>query len=348
MSKICDFKNQEILLKELVKVIENELDKEAQYNRIKEYYGSNLSTGILISIDQVKESDNEQSNDIIERIYDKPQIRLQDFLSDINIILKDSTLFCTCIYIINQGMSYRHQYQVFLQSSKVIFHMGFIHPRWYESIPTEITNYIIVAQENKDYTTKALCYIDQIWSANVYTSNIKEKVSKKIEFGSTISVAKTSIQVAVAEGVASELIRLLTQFITKYHHNTGLNIKEVHSISHFNDEIQESSYNYQQQPLVVVKECNILKISNPEYHKPKVDIVDLIGVEFKVQFNGINYNEFHRKTVPKLDTRSQREMGNSFEVGYWIPKENSSDLNTGSQEIRISSEVDTKSNRNWH
>ena len=36
-----------------------------------------LYQGILISIDQVKESDNEQSNDIIEHIYDKPQIRLQ-------------------------------------------------------------------------------------------------------------------------------------------------------------------------------------------------------------------------------------------------------------------------------
>ncbi|CAB4429007.1 unnamed protein product [Rhizophagus irregularis] len=295
------------LLKELVKVIENELDKEAQYSRIKEYYGSNPSTGlpstyntifknidsilkdhlapiplslqraqmkqsllyqgILISIDQVKESDNEQSNDIIERIYDKPQIRLQDLLSDINsdeiqeiweiyyitvtsststphyvVILKDSTLFCTCMYIINQGMPCRHQYRVLLQSSKAIFHMGFIHPR---------------------------CYIDQIWSANVYTSNIKEKVSKKIEFGSTMSVVKTSVQVAVAEGVASELIGLLTQFITKYRRNTGLNIEEVHSISHFNDEIQESSYNYQRQPLVVVEECNIPKISNPEYHKSK-------------------------------------------------------------------------------
>ncbi|CAB4396453.1 unnamed protein product [Rhizophagus irregularis] len=100
-------------------------------------------------------------------------------------------------------------------------------------------------------------------------SNIKERVNKKIEFDSTMLVAKTSIQVAVAEGVASKLIGLLTQFITKYHHNTGLNIEEVHSISHFNNEIQESSYNYQQQPLVVVEECNILKISNSEYHKPK-------------------------------------------------------------------------------
>ncbi|RGB36287.1 hypothetical protein C1646_758248 [Rhizophagus diaphanus] len=84
-----------------------------------------------------------------------------------------------------------------------------------------------------------------------------------------MSVAKTSVQIAVVEGVALELIGFLTQFITKYHHNTGLNIEEVHSISHFNDEIQESSYNYQRQPLVVVEKCNILEISNPKYHKPK-------------------------------------------------------------------------------
>jgi hypothetical protein len=34
------------LLKELVKVIEQELDKESQYTRIKDYYGSNPSTGL--------------------------------------------------------------------------------------------------------------------------------------------------------------------------------------------------------------------------------------------------------------------------------------------------------------
>jgi len=177
------------------------------------------------------------------------------------------------MYIINQGMPCRHQYRVLLQSSKAIFHMGFIHPRWYELIPTETTNYTIVAQGNKDYTTKALHYIDQIRTANVYTSNIRENVNKKIEFGTTMSVAKTSIQVAIAEGVTPELIGLLTQFITKYHNNTGLNIEEVHhSISHFNDEIQESSSvsnNHQRQPFIELEERNIPEISNPEYHKPK-------------------------------------------------------------------------------
>ncbi|CAG8760494.1 17590_t:CDS:2, partial [Racocetra fulgida] len=35
------------LLKELVTVIEQELEKEAQYTRIKDYYGSNLSVGLI-------------------------------------------------------------------------------------------------------------------------------------------------------------------------------------------------------------------------------------------------------------------------------------------------------------
>jgi hypothetical protein len=46
--------------------------------------------------------------------------------------------------------------------------MGFIRSRWYKSIPTEITNYVIVAQGNKNYTYKVLYYIDQIQTANVY------------------------------------------------------------------------------------------------------------------------------------------------------------------------------------
>src|ERR1044072_1780792 len=225
-----------------------------------------LYQGILITINQVKESDNEP-NDIIESMYDKPQILLQDLLLDIDdneiqeiwevnyittksstsstphyvVVLKDSTLFCTCMYIINQGMPCRHQYRILLQSNRAIFHIGFIHTRWFESMPSEITNYVIVSQGTKTYTTKALYYIDQIRTTNVYISSIRENVDKKVKFGTTISVAKTCVQVAVAEGVTSELIRLLTQFITKYCRNIRLNIEEVHHfISHLS-EIQESS-----------------------------------------------------------------------------------------------------------
>ncbi len=104
------------LLKELVEVIESKLDKEAQYSQIRDYYGSNPSTGLsstyntifkdinsilkdllvpiplslqraqmkqillyqgtLISIEQVNESDDEP-NSIIEHIYDRLQIKLQ-------------------------------------------------------------------------------------------------------------------------------------------------------------------------------------------------------------------------------------------------------------------------------
>jgi hypothetical protein len=178
------------LLKELVKEIENELNKEAQYSRIRDYYGSNPSVGLpstyetifkdidsvlkdflapiplslqrgqmkqallyqgsLISIEQINET-NDEIDGIVEHIYDRPQIKLQELLSDIDhkeiqeiwevsyiaasstskshyvVILKDMTLLCTCMYIINQGMPCRHQYRILLQSNKAIFHMGFIH-----------------------------------------------------------------------------------------------------------------------------------------------------------------------------------------------------------------------------
>jgi len=76
-----------------------------------------------------------------------------------------------------------------------------------------------------------------------------------------MSIVKTSVQVVIAEGATSELTGLLTQFITKYRNNTGLNIE------------QEVHHNYQQQgrqPLIELEEHNnIPEISNPEYHKPK-------------------------------------------------------------------------------
>ena len=71
-----------------------------------------------------------------------------------------------------------------------------------------------------------------------------------------MSVAKTSVQVAVAEGTTIELIGLPTQFITKYRCNTGLNINEIQEVAP------------QRQPLELHND-NIPEISNPEYHKPK-------------------------------------------------------------------------------
>ena len=183
--------DQETLLKELVKEIEKELDKEAQYSRIRDYYGSNPSIGLpstydtifkdvdsvlkdslapiplslqrgqmkqallyqgsLISINQINEI-NDKIDSIVERIYDRPQIKLRELLLGIDhkeiqeiwevsyivtsstskphyvVILKDMTLLCMCMYIINQGMPCRHQYRILLQSNKAIFHMGlFMH-----------------------------------------------------------------------------------------------------------------------------------------------------------------------------------------------------------------------------
>ena len=96
--------------------------------------------------------------------------------------------------------------------------------------------------------------------ANTYTPNIRENVNKKLKFGTTMSVAKTCVQIAVAEGVTPKLTGLLTDFIMRYCRNTGLNIEEIHYVPQTNNEIQESS---------VITNDNVPKISNSKYHKPK-------------------------------------------------------------------------------
>jgi hypothetical protein len=129
-----------------------------------------------------------------------------------------------------------------------------------------MSSYITISQGNKAYSSEPLHYIDQIRTGNVYTSDIKKRVNKRVEFGSTMSVAKTSVQIAVTEGATGELIGLLTQFITKYRCNTGLNINEVREV--FSYDITKNDY--QRQPLEPLDIVNsIPKISNPEYHKPK-------------------------------------------------------------------------------
>ena len=121
----------------------------------------------------------------------------------------------------------------------------------------------MITQGTKAYITNPLLYIDQMRTANIYTSDIRENFNKKLKFGTMMSVAKTSVQIAMAEGVTSELTGFLTEFIIKYYRNTGLNIEEVHYVSLLNNEIQEPS------SATITDSCNVLKILNPEYYKPK-------------------------------------------------------------------------------
>ncbi|CAG8833405.1 3743_t:CDS:2, partial [Cetraspora pellucida] len=170
------------LLKELVKVIDQELEKEASYNRIRDYYGSNPLSGlpsthntIFNAIDSVlvKEFDIE-ANDAIEHLFDVPQIQLKNLLLGISnnevqeiwnvfyitmtsskshyvVILKDSTLLCTSV-----------------------FHLGLIHTRWFKSIPANMTEHVTISEGIKSFTSTPLYHIGRIRTANVYTPTIKE------------------------------------------------------------------------------------------------------------------------------------------------------------------------------
>ncbi|CAG8605363.1 7360_t:CDS:1, partial [Cetraspora pellucida] len=115
------------------------------------------------------------------------------------VILKDSTVLCTCMQIINFGMLCRHQYRIFIQSSIAVFHLGLIYTRWFKSILFEANQHITIFQGIKNFTPAPLHYINQIQTANIYTSTIKENVDKKVQFGNMMSIAKTSVQIAVTE-----------------------------------------------------------------------------------------------------------------------------------------------------
>ncbi|PKB92092.1 hypothetical protein RhiirA5_446071 [Rhizophagus irregularis] len=45
----------------------------------------------------------------------------------------------------------------------------------------------------------SLQYIEQIRPTNVIIPAIREKVNKKVQFGTAMSLAKTSVQIAVSE-----------------------------------------------------------------------------------------------------------------------------------------------------
>ncbi|CAB4410505.1 unnamed protein product [Rhizophagus irregularis] len=172
---------------QLVTAIECELDKESQYTRMNDYYGSNplvglpliyktifkeldsilqanllpiplsiqkaqmnqslLYQGNLVSIDQVEEEEG-NFNGILEHLYDTPQIRLRDLLN---------------------GISYNNITELWEVS--------------YIGSKTSKSHYVAIL---KDSTI--LC------TYNVYTPSIREKVSKKVQFGATMSVAKTSTE----------------------------------------------------------------------------------------------------------------------------------------------------------
>ncbi|CAB5130638.1 unnamed protein product [Rhizophagus irregularis] len=225
---------------------------------------------MMISINQAKESNNAPDG-IIEQLYDVPQIRLKELLSgilsdDIQELMEVSSI------VPASDKPFRPHYVIILKDSSSlctsVFHLSLIYGRWFESIPSEASNITIVKGKTSN-TATPLHYINQIRLNNVYTPAARERVNKKVQYGNTMSLAKTSIQIAVAESATAELIGILMQFIMKYRNNTGLGIEEVYQFSSLqNNVLQESLINTEicnntQQPL------DNLQISNPEYHKAK-------------------------------------------------------------------------------
>ena len=71
---------------------------------------------------------------------------------------------------------------------------------------------------------------------NVYTPIVREHFNKKIQYGTAMGVAKTSIQVVVMENATAELIGILIQFIMKYRQSPGLSIENTKNYLSFSQE----------------------------------------------------------------------------------------------------------------
>ncbi|CAG8793157.1 44043_t:CDS:1 [Gigaspora margarita] len=80
-------------------------------------------------------------------------------------------------------------------------------------------------------------------------------------------LAKASVQIAVAKGIVVELVRVLIQFIMKYYCNISLGIQETCSIQNKNMQTNASTSEIVSNNSG--SHCNIIEVSNPEYHKPR-------------------------------------------------------------------------------
>ncbi|PKK59509.1 hypothetical protein RhiirC2_857313 [Rhizophagus irregularis] len=129
----------------------------------------------LVSINQIEDEESNVNNGILGHSHDIPQIHLRDLLNGISyndiieiwevsyiasktskshyvVILKDATLLCTCMFIVNQGMICRHQFRVLIQSDNAIFHISHIHTRWFNlssDLPTNSTGFITIINGEK-------------------------------------------------------------------------------------------------------------------------------------------------------------------------------------------------------
>jgi hypothetical protein len=80
--------------------------------------------------------------------------------------------------IINQKMPCRRQYHIFLQSTKVIFHLEFIHSRWFEVAPSAKTIGKIIISQGIQSDLLPLHHIEQLRISNVYTETVRETVNE--------------------------------------------------------------------------------------------------------------------------------------------------------------------------
>ncbi|RIB19409.1 hypothetical protein C2G38_2181881 [Gigaspora rosea] len=323
------FSKDQFEITELVDIIQKELEKEASYTRIRDYYGSNPSVGlpstyttIFKPIDQVlqtmlspiplslQRAQIKQSllyvatlinpneihnieydfNDFIEYDYKASQIQIDQLLDNISSESIHELWKVTCIAFNALG---------FIMFN-AMFHTSMIHPRWYDdNAEIKSTSYVTIYNGVVNSTKETLPYFEHIRAKSVYILAIHNYVSKKIQVGNAISIAKTCVQTAFTENTTSDLIGVMVQCYNEQDHNP------------YNNEQYGDKFKL---PLEEVEvDSNLHEVSNPEYHKPRGHPPKRLKSSIE-----ISTDKYTESIVNSQDTVNLKTCGYCKEKGYNI------------------------------
>ena len=118
------------------------------------------------------------------------------------ILLEDGSHLCTCLMLINKGIICRHFIKILTKSTAAFFNISLIPSRWYNDQVTQFTDDEIHAspliqlcnvQRNSVQTSfkTEFSYLSDIRGGNIFTSELKEVVSKRQQYTTAHGLQKT-------------------------------------------------------------------------------------------------------------------------------------------------------------
>ncbi|UZO12839.1 uncharacterized protein OCT59_004352 [Rhizophagus irregularis] len=132
---------------------------------------------------------------------------------------------CTCLLLINSGIICRHYFKLMMETNDAKFHISMVPRRWFKEnlqSDNDNINQSLIITLGEDYTAEvsnndSFNKIDfNTEQPSIYQqikeSGLQKQVKKKNEFSSMISLAKTTINLAVEVGDQMHFKKMLTEY----------------------------------------------------------------------------------------------------------------------------------------